>query len=131
MVGTAKRQTHGRLFRDIGKPMRHPSRSSSSPNMYVPGPLSLRLILRSAGFTFGTAYMAVVSRAIAGTSVMCEQGRQAVILSATLEAELYNACATLRTRELVPCLPSFATILGSVDGLHKVLGSCFRSCRGF
>lgn len=79
--------------------MKHPSRSSSSPNMYVPGPLPLRLILRSAGFTFGTAYMAVVSRAIAGTSVMCEQGRQAVILSATLEAELDNACATLRETE--------------------------------
>jgi hypothetical protein len=84
------------LFRDIGKQVRHQSRSSSSPNMYVPGPLPLRLILRSARFTFGTAYMAVVSRAIAGTPVLCEQGRQAIILSAMLEAELQNACATLR-----------------------------------
>jgi translation elongation factor EF-G len=64
--------------------------------MYVPGPLPLRLTLRSSGFIFGTAYMAVASNAIARTSVICEQGPQAVILNATLEADLHDACAILR-----------------------------------
>lgn len=64
--------------------------------MYVPGPLPLRLTLRSSEFTFGTAYVTLVSNAIARTSVICEQGPQAVILNATLEADLHNACAILR-----------------------------------
>jgi hypothetical protein len=64
--------------------------------MYVPGPLPLRLTLRSSGFTFGTAYIALVSNAISQTSVICEQTPQAVILNATLEADLHNACAILR-----------------------------------
>jgi translation elongation factor EF-G len=64
--------------------------------MYVPGPMPLRLTLRSSEFTFGIAHMALVSNAIARTSVICEQGSQAVILNATLEADLHNACAILR-----------------------------------
>jgi translation elongation factor EF-G len=40
--------------------------------------------------------MAVVSNAIAATSVTCEQAPHAVILNATLEAELNNASAILR-----------------------------------
>src|SRR5580692_2110883 len=64
--------------------------------MYVPGPLPLRLTLRSSEFTFGTAYVTLVSNAIARTSVICEQGPQAFILNATLESDLHNACAILR-----------------------------------
>jgi translation elongation factor EF-G len=64
--------------------------------MYVPGPLPLRLTLRSSAFMFGSAYMAAVSNALARTSVMCEHRPQAVTLNATLEADLQNACVILR-----------------------------------
>ena len=63
--------------------------------MYVSGPLPLRMNLRSRGFTFGTAYMTAVSNAIAGSSVTCTQAPQTVILNATFEAELHNACKIL------------------------------------
>jgi hypothetical protein len=53
------------------------------------------MILRSRGFIFGTAYMTTVSDAIAGTSVICTQAPPAVILNATLEAELHSARAIL------------------------------------
>jgi hypothetical protein len=64
--------------------------------MFVSGSLPLRLSLKSRDFTFGSAYMAVASNAIAGTSVMCTQGPKTIILNATLEAELHNAYAILR-----------------------------------
>jgi translation elongation factor EF-G len=63
--------------------------------MYVPGPLPLRMTLRSRDFTFGTAYIAEVSNTIAGTSVTCTQAPHTVILNATFEAELLNAYAIL------------------------------------
>jgi translation elongation factor EF-G len=64
--------------------------------VYVSGPLPLRLTLRSRDFTFGSAYVTTVSNAIARTSVTCTQAPQTVILNATLEAELHDACTILR-----------------------------------
>jgi translation elongation factor EF-G len=64
--------------------------------MYVPGPLPLRLTLKSSEFAFGAKHMTVVSSAVARTSVVCEQGPQSVILSANLEADLHTASAILR-----------------------------------
>jgi predicted membrane GTPase involved in stress response len=64
--------------------------------MYVHGPLPLRLTLRSRHFAFGTAYITVASKLMAGTSVTCTQGPQTLTLNAALEAELHNACAILR-----------------------------------